>query len=46
MFDMVVVFPLKNIYYYALITKQMQENTFFEWNIIQKYIIFNFPIFH
>jgi hypothetical protein len=29
-------FPLKIGYYYAFITKQMQKNTFFEWNFIQK----------
>jgi hypothetical protein len=29
-------FFLKIKYYYAFITKQMQKNTFFEWNFIQK----------
>jgi hypothetical protein len=46
MFDMVVVFSLKIRYYYALIIKQMQENTYFEWNIIQNYLILNFLIFN
>jgi hypothetical protein len=42
MFDMVVVFPLNIRYYYAFITKQMQKNTFFEWNIILNYYYFQF----
>ncbi len=29
-------FFLKIQYYYAFIIKQMQKNTFFEWNFIQK----------
>ncbi len=33
---MVVAFKKKIRYYYAFITKQMQINTFFEWNFIQK----------
>ncbi len=27
-------FPLKIRYYYAFIAKQIQKNTFFEWNFI------------
>jgi len=29
-------FFLKRRYYYAFIAEQMQEDTFFEWNFIQK----------
>jgi hypothetical protein len=32
-------FSLKIGYYYAFITKQMQKNTFFEWNFIQYFKI-------
>jgi len=35
-------FFLKEWYYYAFITKQIQKNTFIEWNFIQKNLIFNF----
>jgi hypothetical protein len=31
-------FFLKINYYYAFITKQMQKNTFFEWNFIQIFL--------
>jgi hypothetical protein len=32
-------FLLRIRYYYAFITKQMQQNTFLEWNLIQKKLI-------
>jgi hypothetical protein len=33
-------FFLKYIYYYAFIVERMEENTFFEWNFIQKKLIY------